>query len=297
MNNIINFILSEMNDGGKARSFLEELSRGNDYEKRLLICIGIDLKNGLVDKDIMTKIFNNIDYDQCLQCSNGSSSLLTQYEEAVKVIQYFVSSVSDNSQKIQFSRVMSASAFAYYYYKKIFKKPLIDYRRLKNQIEEGLLRDVNMTNEMRPEDYRKLIWVVPLEDILSVKKSLIKKGENLDDKLANEVVNRLGLIINGDEYIYLEYEIGFNEMLYQPSHLSKNWNEDHFYISYKNEDGFGRTRARTGDDSDLQMREKVHFSINDASKYKYNVEYLGVVNDTSYNTNNLITESMQRYTL
>lgn len=313
---IIDMILSETNpaDENETKSFLKDLSRGNDYEKRLLICIGIDLKNKLIDRKVVKKILDSIDYDACRECLHNNSCVrsncpnynitvqckrrLEQYESASVNVLPFEGSVSDNSQQlnVRFARVMNAQVFTDFYYNKynIDDNYLDNRRQLIDLIEDGKLKHFQMPNLAVPKDKRKLVWTVPIDDIYNVKKNLTNR--NSKEELANEIVNRLGLMTNDEYYICIEYDSKFNETVFQPSHLSTKWTVEHFYVSYKKEDGFGRTRPKTGDEENLRMREKVHFEIKDNSKYKYNIEHLGIVsNSESRNTDNFFYESIERY--
>jgi hypothetical protein len=296
---IVAFILKELTlkDEKKTESFLKKLSSENDYGKRLLICIGIDLKNKLVEKHIVKQVFDTINYDECLACKDGKS-LLSHYEKAIIATRNFVGAIGDNSKKLKlrFSRVMTASVFSKHFYPNIMGIDDINCnpRLLKNAIDEGRLEQVNMPN-VGGDDKRKLVWTVPLEDLLVIKEESEKKGENP----ANEIVGRLGLSITAvnNEYVYWEYESDFNETLFQPCHLSNCWETESLYLSSKMIDGFGRTRPRKGDNINLQLREKIHHSIDDATKYKYNIKYLGIVNDFSIDIANFVGEAMHRYTL
>jgi hypothetical protein len=294
MDSIIEFILSKLKliNEDKTRAFLKQLSTGNEYEKRLLICIGIDLKANLVKPDIVQQVFEKIDYNACCKSSN---LILHYYEEAIVAIKTFVGSVQNNSQelKLQMSRVMSLNAFATYIYPHFSRDIAINPKVVKSKIIEAELDNVNMPNI--GGGIRSLVWTTPLQDLLAIKEDLGKKGEDP----ATGIVDRLGLMVQDafKEYIYLEYDLNFNETLFQPCHLSNCWTKESLYISNKYMDGFGRTRQRKGDNINHQMKEVVHYPIVDKKKYKYNIRYLGIIKDFSINISNFVNESMKRYRL
>jgi len=313
-NLIINLILSQLNSSNidQVKAFLLRLSNGNDYERRLLICLGIDVKNNLIDSNTLQLIFDNIDFTQCTndcinpicqgdKCTNhcigiGCMRLLCHYENAILANNRFVSIIEDNSidLNVRFSRVMPAPVFIEHFYNKNKIEGINNINHtldIKDEIERGNLLNVKMSNSGNPYIPRNFVWATPLDEIHRI----IEPTGNS----ANEVVNRLGLpqCSQDTEYVYFEYDPCFDETMFQPCHLSTCWIMEHLYCSAPFTDGYGRTRPWTGDHTDRQMREKIHFSIDDSSRYEYNVQYLGRVNNLSIDVTNLVDETMQRYTL
>jgi hypothetical protein len=320
---MIDLILNESNPANRhqAEVFLRKLEKGNDDEQRLLFCIGIDVKNNLIDNDIQRAIFDAIDYDNCLECKNSKCAgkacaaknndeyldgrfkcnrLLSAYEEAIKSTGTFTSIVYDDFtvSREKFCRVMTINAISYYILNRI---SLDDIRLTESSaryyIIDGQIKELFMPNTAGTS--RELVWVTPLNDLLAIKEDCKRNGKNP----ANEVVNRLGLLIRPGsyEYAYMEYSESFDERVFQSCHLCNSWNKSSLYLSYKFSDNYGRTRPREGDDEGYQMKEKVHFAINDIPRHKYSVKYLGTIDEKplqdSLDIANFVGEAMKRYTL
>jgi hypothetical protein len=320
---MIDLILNESNPANRhqTEAFLKKLSTGNDDEKRLLFCIGIDVKNKLTDKNIQKAIFDAIDYDNYLECKNSKCAgkacaaknndeyldgtfkcnrLLSAYEKAIVSTGKFTGIVYDDFtvSREKFCRVMTITAISCY----ILNKISLDDIRLtvssaRYHIIDGQINELFMPNTA--ERPRELVWVTPLNDLLAIKKDCERRGENP----ANEVVNRLGLLIEPGsyEYAYMEYSESFGERVFQPCHLCNSWSKSSLYLSYKLSDRYGRTRPREGDDERYQMKEKVHSAINDISRYKYSIKYLDTIDEKplqdSLEISNFVGEAMKRYTL
>jgi len=253
----------------------------------------------------MKKIFKTIDYAACLNCPNdscikcsayfrknlGCIRLLSHFEQATN---QYTGIVKHNSQTLntQFSNVKKADIFAKYYYPFIIGINAVP-ENFNNDLKWGNLDNVKFPNKnTNPKDKRGLIWVTPLQDILDI------INDTKHENRANEITDRLGLSIQSEtDYVYLEYDKIFNEILFQPCHLSTQWDNPHLYLSYKKFDGYGRTRQRKGDDESRRMKELVHESIDDDEKYVYNVKSLGRCTEYSENISNFVGESMKRYAL
>jgi len=106
---------------------------------------------------------------------------------------------------------MTLMAFKEHFYSKItniddIKSPSDDIRKY---IERNNLEQVNMPSNGAP--FRRLVWIVPLTDIVSLSES----GTESDKEWANKVTNYLGLEVNpsASEYVYIEYDEHFDEHL------------------------------------------------------------------------------------
>lgn len=276
----------------ETKNFLEVLMNGTEYQKRLLICLGIDMFGELIEKNIMSNILNSLDYDKCL----NPDEILKSYEKAIVNLGVFVSPIETNpsNKNILLARVMKASTFSAYFYPNIegINDVNHDWKNVKNEIEKGNLENINVFNtSLMP---RGLVWTTPLKEL----ENIIK--ENLDNYKdpTNDIVNRLGLCTTAsinNEYLYLEYDSLFDETIYKPNNLSNCWtDENSLYVSCITNDGFGRTRPRSGDAEKLRMKEAVHESISDSFKFKYTVKYLGTLDDFSLEILDFNSEAMKR---
>jgi len=273
--------------------FLEGLMNGELKDQRLLCCLGIDIKNDLLDLEKLAQIFNEIDYEAA-----KSDERFATHFEAVLMTHPDLHVYSDEVHTaaelgIQWSRVMTSKTFTEHFYNKIADIDDVKtyWDDIRKDIERNNLEQVNMPNNGAP--FRRLVWTVPLEDIVE----LADPNTTSDKNWANKVTDCLGLDVNpsASEYVYIEYDENFNEPLYQPCTINNNWNWDSFYLSYK-KDIFGQTRPRKGDTPERRRREKIHEPI-DHDDYAYNIKYLGNVTNFDSDTSNFIEEALERYRL
>ena len=271
----------DLNDNGI--KVVELLGSGNDVEKRLLVCIAIDIKFELINNEQIVRVLNDTNILDC------KDNLLECYDSLVDKHKVFTSNIATKA-KSKLVRVMKSTSFTKYYFNRI--KPnglqLETTDELRKQIERENLTQFYMHNNSIGKG--NLVWVTTLKELIHI---LDKNNET-----ANNVVIRLGLSVDesdNNEFIYIEYPENFDEKLYQPSNFSNNWrDENSLYISYKKNDGFGRTRSRIGDLYDKGMKETVHNSINER-KYKYNIKYLGIFDNFDKDISNFVSESINRF--
>lgn len=273
--------------------FLEKLMDGELKENRLLCCLGIDVKNDLIDLQKLAKIFDKIDYEGAKKDKQFAVHFEAVLSNNLDLHHYSNEANASKSLNIKWSRVMTSKTFKEHFYNKITNIDDVKsyWDDIRKDIERNNLEQVNMPNNGAP--FRRLVWTVPLTDIVK----LADPDTTPDKDWANKVTDCLGLDVNpsASEYIYIEYDENFDEPLYQPSTINNNWNWDSFYLSYKR-DTFGQTRPRTGDEPAQRRREKVHEPI-DHADYAYNIKYLGNVTTFDSDTSNFIDEALERYRL
>lgn len=293
MDDIINFILKsyKFSNENNVRRFFETLRDGEEYHQRLLICFGIDTRGEILDKNEVVKLFDIIDYSNCLT----ADEVVSEYEMCLNNLSLFLSNKSMVYDKI-LTRVMRATTFSsdFYFRIKDIKNHFKLWKDVKEEVERENLETVYMPNDS-PRDPRKLVWCTPLDDLLEIVEECKMAGINY----ANEIIDRLGLYITEiQDYILVIYPSLFDKQIFQPSNLCNcwTWNKS-LYLSCKTSDGFGRTRPRKGDISDKRMREAVHSSIDDFMNFQCSIKFLGTVTDYSIDTSNFTVEALNRYAL
>jgi len=294
MEDIIDLILNSYDIANPTNTslFLQKLKEGEEYHKRLLICLGIDTKGGLIDKTEISRILNSIDYTKCIDCD----SQLIEYENALKVLSYFLSKKSFLYNK-KLARVMRATTFSSSFFHRIDGNlnDIKDWREVRIEIDRGNLDSINMPNDTALEDPRSIVWCTPLDELEQIINHNIEESTNP----ANDIIDRLGLYLTTmQDYIYIIYPDNFDKTLFQPSNLCNCWIwKDSLYLSYISNDNFGRTRPRSGDNENKQMKEAVHKSIMSSSDFKCSVKFLGTVTEYDLNSIDFTNDALKRYAL
>jgi len=289
MKGVIKCLNSKLSLNTNGKKVLDRFIKGNEIEKHLIICIAIDLKNGLLNNKFVENIFNNINI-------NIATPLLEQYDNLLLKNKNFISQIQNNNKE-KLVRVMTLETFNSFYFNPYAKINMIfnnvkKVNELKEEIERGNLEKFKMKNNNDVNKINRLVWVTPFSQL---------NIPNGVDK-ANFVVKRLGLPIENNskskydrEYVYIVYPDNFNETLFQPAHNSCLWSNDEvFFMSYKKDDNYGRTRCHYGDNVSKRMKELIHHSI-DNTDYSYSIKYLGQLTDVNKNTINFATESLKRF--
>jgi len=290
MISIKEFIESKLSLNKNGKQFINSLFNGDNDEKRLLACIGIDIKHNLLDLHELESIINSINLS-----AYPKTSLLEIYDKHTDNNSYTISLIK-SIKKERFARIMKLSPFVEFFYNPNIEndfKESINENDFIEEINRGNLENFEMQNESIGK--HKLVWVTTLDDLMKIL--------NSSDKPTNEIVSRLGLgipfdengiLVEETEYVYFEYPDSFDEFTYQPTHLCKYWNdENNLFLSFMNIDKYGRTRSNQGDYQKKRMKEVVHFPLTE-KKYSYNIKYLGKFND-SYIKNISYIEAKDRY--
>lgn len=280
----------DKNKKDKFSSWVNELKNGSFDDKRLLCCLGIEVKNHLVNIQSYVKIFNAMDYDSSI----NQKEIFDQTVTNNKDLQFFSDEgFNPEDEKPIYTRIVNIDTFITTILNKSYPnddKKYYDDEVLISEIERNDLGSLALLNEGHPN--RNNVWVTPL----------VKINEIIDyctDKLLNRadiIINCIGMPfdVNKLKFIYMEYPEIFREEFYQSCAVNAIWGrEDGLFLSYKKDDGFGRTRPCDGDNAINRLKEQVHKSLN--VKYEYNIKYLGEATSINHDTTNIVGEAIERY--
>jgi len=280
MNTIKNYLLTNLpNLNANGRNFINKLANGNDKEKRLLACIGIDIKHNLIDINNFIAIINTINVSTI-------TDLVKYYNNITDIQNVYIGRVL-NTKNDKLVRVLPLNTFRRYFYNKVFDddKKNNAYEIIK-EIERGNLTEFQMHNNSIGKG--NLVWGTTYEEV----KNLLDNGATINDIIINIGLGDLN--VNKD-YVLIVYPDDFNEKKYQPCHYSVNWTkDDNIFISNKNIDSYGRTRSNIGDVPNRRMKEIVHHSIDDP-KYSYEIKHLGTFTDNNYDRAQILIETIRRF--
>jgi hypothetical protein len=271
--------------------WIKRCSKFDVDSKRLLYCIGIDVKCCLTNIDKYTQLFNEIDY-------GSSFKPQVQFENALLKDDgkyHFFSSESENKRNEEYCGLIKLWEFGKYYLNKSYTKDELKYLKecLVDRIYENI--EIPFNSSKKP---REVSWVTT-QNILD---ELISEAGKYPVEKIDFVCNKLGLYWDHmgtiedplPEWISLTYPKDMDETFYQPLTVNGDWkSENGLYLSYKKFDGFGRTRSCTKLKSFKGVKERVHYRIN--KSYIYSAKYLGKVVNCIKNTNSILKSATFRY--
>lgn len=263
--------------------WVNKMANGDVDSKRILFSIAIDTHFQLCDISNYVNLFDSLDY------SSKTNKPHFIVEEAIKLNPklHFYSNDSYTSKVEPYVRVLSIDVFIKYYLNKSgFEKQFMnDDKNLLRKKNQQKYRFINV-KENKGGLPRELVFVSTQREIDRVK--------GLHQNIAYIVNEDFGLLHNSlEEIVYLIYPINFNEETYQPITINSTISKkNNVYLSYKNYDGFGRTRSSYKDKGIDGVKERVHKPVNKV--YRYEWKYLGKVGKVRRNVTNIINEASIR---
>ncbi|HEX3934583.1 MAG TPA: hypothetical protein VHW43_07870, partial [Puia sp.] len=288
-------------DAGKIDAFLLQLKQSTINCRRLLICIGIDLKNFsqyIADnKSCPDKAFVTLLREAIVSADGmpaGKSVPKGEYTYAMRFARALKSKTTSHPP-VALNQDSPAGYFRI--------SPFINYMRyivannLKSNpdlpasldLESDELVEEYFEEFIQKERYNKLtitklgpknswIFVVDKADLQSR-----QAGGNQD---LHDLADMLGLDINpvmiDHRYVCLEYPENFAEPVYQPSSLMADWGSrqpypkgNEFFLSYSVAKQWGRTWSVSGNRAPIKERTHTWFDHGSSKTYEFSAAYLG----------------------
>lgn len=305
----------------KIKNFLEDLSEERDINSlRLLICIGIDIKNSF--KVYKTYDINNNNYvsklKNCLLLACTSNFTPSSFPFPLNNRQKFACALNqiplaeklpciESKSKNNYSKVSSFSDYLKYMVNK--NKPFnlgVDKMALDAHEIERLYREFQHPKKRKFRNIKIGIMQHFRYFFVADREELRNTGYH---KLL-EILDGLGYymenVTKGDYYISMEYDPDFSEKTWQPDSLSGDWggindisfrNGNEFFLSYMKKNGWGKTYSISGKGN--CYKEKIHlpFDNTGGQVYEMNVEDLGNVKSVVHRGHNIsiLKEALLRH--
>jgi len=279
MNTIKNYLLTNLTGlNANGRNFINKLANGNEKGKRLLACIGIDIKHNLIDIDNFIAIINTINV-------SPNTDLIEYYNNITDRQNVYTGRVL-NTEDDKLVRVITLEGFMFYYYNHIVDDQKDDNAESISKVKREGISQFEMHNNSLSKG--NLVWATTYEEV----KNLLDNNATI-----NDIVINLGIGVRNlnKDYVLIIYPDDFNEEKFKPCHYSVDWTKDsNIFISHENIDNYGRTRSNIGDIPGRRMKEVVHHSIDDP-KYSYEIKYLGTFTDNNYDRSQILIETIRRF--
>lgn len=327
INNIANDIIADLcpnlnsdNEDKAISNFIYELSQEKDVTSlRLLICIGIDVKNSIAYTGARESAQNTYisNLKSCIlraaNCTINTSSFPTGLTARWKFT-WSLNQIPLEMRKPcikgggtnQFAKVSSFRNYMYYIVEPnrpfnagidIISTAAHDLSRYYNEFTSSQKKYTTI-NVSRLSHIRFLFVV----DINEIKSTGYHNIADIIDGLGFYVEN----VSTTDNYILFEYDSNFNETTWQPDSLTGDWGKidfrDHqngndFFMSYYHFDLWGRTFSVSG--NNLNFKERVHLPFDSAGVVLYKMNAVDLKNLSSNiqkcSDNAIINESLVRY--
>lgn len=271
--------------------WIHDCMNSDQDSRRLLCCLAIDLNSQLVSTDQLVDVFEEMDFG-----NKKNPKLIFQDALNKENGRLHDFSLVGQSYEGQFCTLIKLETFMHH---------ILNFDHYTSEDEDLVIQRLKagyytnlVLKEKRGAPPREVCWVAQNEVIKEVLK--YSKAESLNE--ADELCDRLGLYRDhmGTEfdplptYVLLSYPIKMNLQLYQPISLNADWKStEGLYLSYKNEDTFGRTRPCTSGDFNRSIRERVHHRIN--QEYSYSASFIGRTSKGHRNTANIINDALIRF--
>lgn len=260
--------------------------------RRLLICLAIDTKNGLIDVPLLTMV---IEKAATLDTTSSGTPQESFHNAIVGVDQHLcLQCYQKDESGMSYVNVMNWGKFM----------------RVLNQINEADLFDINYQkfvdsrqhvielvaeiNDSKVEisGRNSMVWISPAEEVQYV-------IDNFPDTLwASKLCDKYGLPLNINpllnEYIACFYPTGIEVGGRQPASINADWGwGEGLFLSYKRDDHFGRSYCVQSGNSNAG-KERIHF--------KYELAYtdlkkipIGRADGLVKNIVNLLDDGIDRF--
>lgn len=254
--------------------WLNSMQAGSSEERRFLCCLATELRHGIVNADSYVDLFNLLKFEHTVTTEDIEAYLADNHNK------HFFSNVACKERN-EYVRVLALSTFMNYFLNRSDFNDVLnpnDLPTLINEMQKGFYKNVCMPNDGPP--FRGIAWILPKSSYLEI----ADEAERGNTNLAEELVRKLAIRANLDypDYIRINYPHDFDEETYQPCTINAKLDDECWFLSYKKDDNFGRTRPLDSDQKDQRQRERVHKPLGD--KYKYSIEYIGkITRSQSYN--------------
>lgn len=242
--------------------WLKEIETSDDNDaKRFLICLGIDLKTGLLKKESILQILTQIDF------LNTELNYLREFDLIIARDggkQYTNSMCHDKEfAKDKYAVIVYWSKILKKYIEKKSKGLVPVSRSEEDKIYHDFFfeKTKSLSNINEWAGWKGLVWVLPYNDL---RNDLVLPQDK--ESIINLIIDKTGLnppstspsrLLENDELLYILYPDDFHVMCYQPTVLSGCWVDTNgLYLSYKRDDGYGRTYSTSG--GKYSNKERVH---------------------------------------
>jgi len=233
----------------QVQNWFTDLASSLDVDdQRFLICLAIDLRNRLIEADSVISVLEKIDFA-------SRTPPLIQFDQVLLANPHLFT--QSNCCDCDYGKEKYVGVVNW---SRLFKwiaifRPEIDGRLLTSSddifVYHRMFSDMAMDLEgiEHWNGFKGLTWLVPFTDMAL----MLKKYDDPDAKL-EYILDSLGLepkavLSNGDldRPVLIEYPDILPVDCYQPTCLCGMWlKPGGLYISYRREDGHGRTRPTTG---------------------------------------------------
>jgi hypothetical protein len=276
---VIKYIRDNIVDIELQKTLIQLISSKEKNEKLLCVCLLIDIKNGSLNESDCS-VF-------CKDCSSIDDNCAL-YNKKMSVI-----CRNNQSNRSTFAKIVSLNGFADYFGKvKHLSKKRIDLE----------IDSVKIREETGWSGPMGVAWVTEKEKLLEK----ITKSEH-EPFPANNVCDFVGFSRKPDgklltttpkhlmEFAVIHYSDKFCEKVYQPNSSNANWfDKDILYISYKDDDGFGRTYH----ENTLNKRDFAKEQVHEKSNYyddNFKAFHIGkALEDIGFNRDKILDEAYYR---
>lgn len=307
-------------DDNTISGFIQELSNERDITSlRLLLCIGIDLKNSIAytgfKNPSQNKYISNL--RQCILNASNCTISTASFPRGLTARWKFTWSMNripldtripciEGIGKSQYARVSAFNDYMKYVVGPNKEhNPGIDV--ITNETRDLARYYIEFTSSKKKYSsiivsklsHFRYIFVIDIDDIKAIGYGNI---DNIIDGLGFYVEN----ISATDNYILFEYDVDFKELTWQPDCLTGDWgkidnranqNGNDFFLSRYHSDHWGRTFSVSG--SDLSFKERVHLPFDGGGVILYQMNAVDLKNLTSLiskcSDDSIISEALLRY--
>jgi len=259
-------ILSKTGNHNKLVQWLNLFSDNSTFkEKKILICLAIDLFSGNLVQSKLDYILQKLDVNQDIY-TNFHETINQHIDSLIPHANYNLCGCSKDTYIV----VMKKSHLTLLHNNNNNNM----YRSTKPSEQNDDIEEIDVTclhkfPKDNPKNRRDLWWVAPKSEIERI-------VTNYPDTHATEIINQMGIDwikpekpIENDvdnEIVYLEISQNFDEICWQPTVFD---GESELFISYKKDNSYGRTRSVDGS-YPIGVAERVFLGFS-KSRYIYKV--------------------------
>lgn len=283
-------------------NFKKWIKKVNNYPidiKRFFVCLAIDLKNGLVIPDSIIQVLREIDFSKTRPSPLRQFDLIINKNPDKYLPESSCSDLSYKKEKyvsvITWSKLFRKISEQHNSTRPIIPISINDHKFYYELIFKQKYYKLDKIKEF--SGWKGLTWITSYEDL----KECLRKYSD-DTNTVNHVIDRLGLdpvpkniLGEPDKYIYIKFPDKFLVTCYQPTTLYGFWKETGgLYLSYKKENGYGKTYSTSG--KSLPMKERV-FRNSSYCNNEFVPNVLGEPNGALIkNRRRIIEEGLNRFT-
>lgn len=281
---LIERLSAHFSEPEQGRAWVESLRACDDDGFLLGVSLAIDLLSETVDAATLAKGLAKLPQDLNPVISFGRMPRTACVSECACEMTY---------EHRHYVRVMELSSFITYFLKLIPDPATVDAVRREYLADPraGTLGEIE-----RPwSGARGVVWVLPAAEYEPIR----AEHQRMAAELLNDVLG-LGYETGcgadeKPEFIAVRYPPDFEEQYSirprKPTSLDAAWEPAGFYISYPNEDGWGRTHSCSG--ADILQRERVHGTLERLSD-EFTIESVGDCMPPRKNRRKLTERAFQR---